>query len=49
MYPDEHPVKPEDMAATLFYLLGIDPAAEIYDRNNRPLAIGGRPLLEIVA
>jgi hypothetical protein len=49
MYPDEHPVKPEDLAATLFYLLGIDPASEIYDRNNRPLVVGGRPLLEIMA
>lgn len=49
MFPDEHPVKPEDLAATLFYLLGIDPSAEIRDRHNRPLVIGGRPLLEIVS
>ncbi len=49
MYPDERPVKPEDLAATLFYLLGIDPASEIIDRNNRPLVIGGRPLLDVIA
>jgi uncharacterized protein (DUF1501 family) len=49
MYPDEYPVKPEDLAATLYYLLGIDPATEIRDRHNRPLVIGGRPLLEVVA
>jgi hypothetical protein len=48
-YPDEHPVKPEDLAATLYYLLGIDPSSEIRDRNNRPLVIGGRPVLELVA
>jgi hypothetical protein len=48
MYPDEHPVKPEDLAATIFHLLGIDPASEIYDRNNRPLVIGGRALTEIM-
>lgn len=44
MFPDEHPVKPEDLAATIFQALGIDPGAEIHDRNNRPLVIGGRPL-----
>jgi hypothetical protein len=49
MYVDEHAVKPEDLAATIYYLLGIDPAAEIYDRNNRPLAIGGNPVLEVMA
>ena len=49
MYPDEYPVKPEDLAATLFYLLGIDPAQEIIDRNDRPLVIGGHPLLDVIA
>jgi uncharacterized protein (DUF1501 family) len=49
MYPDEHPVKPEDLAATLYYLMGIDPASEIRDRNDRPLAIAGRPVLDVVA
>jgi hypothetical protein len=48
MYPDEHPVRLEDLAATIFFLLGIDPASEIYDRNNRPLVIGGRTLNEVV-
>lgn len=49
MFPDEHPVKPEDLAATLFYLLGIDPATEVYDRNHRPLVIGGRPIMDVMA
>jgi len=48
-YPDEHPVRPEDLAATLYYLLGINPAAEVTDRNNRPLVIGGKPVLDVVA
>jgi hypothetical protein len=48
MYVDEHAVRPEDLAATIYYLLGIDPAAEVYDRNNRPLAIGGNPVLEVM-
>lgn len=49
MYPDEHPVKPEDLAATIYQLLGISPDAEIHDRNNRPLAIGGRPVMDVIA
>jgi hypothetical protein len=49
MYPDEKPVRPEDLAATIYHLLGIDPAREIRDRNQRPLAIGGRPLPEVMA
>ena len=48
-YPDEHPVRPEDLAATLYYLLGIPPHTEIVDRNQRPLAIGGRPVLDVLA
>jgi hypothetical protein len=39
MYPADHPVRPEDLAATMFYLLGIDPHTAVYDRANRPLAI----------
>lgn len=49
MYPDEHPVKPEDLAATIYYLLGIDPNSEVRDRNNRPFFIGGKPVLEVLA
>jgi uncharacterized protein (DUF1501 family) len=49
MYPDERPVRPEDLAATLYYLMGIDPESEIRDRNNRPLAIAGKPVLDVVA
>ncbi|MCH2124584.1 MAG: DUF1501 domain-containing protein [Pirellulaceae bacterium] len=48
-FPDEDPVKPEDLAATMYYLLGIDPATEIIDRHNRPLVIGGKPLLDVIA
>lgn len=49
MYPDEHPVRPEDLAATIYYLLGIDPQTEVRDRLNRPLAIAGKPVLEVVS
>ena len=48
-YPDENPVRPEDLAATLYYLLGMNPEAEIIDRNNRPLVIAGKPVLDVIA
>jgi hypothetical protein len=48
-FPARNPVKPEDLAATIFQLLGIDPATEIYDRNNRPLVIGGDTLHDVIA
>lgn len=48
-YPAENPVRPEDLAATIFYLLGINPATEIYDRNNRPLIIGGDTVHDVIA
>ena len=39
----------DDLAATLYHLLGINPDAEIIDRNNRPLAISGKPVLDVIA
>jgi len=38
-YPATDPVRPDDLAATMFHLLGIDPHAEVYDALNRPLQI----------
>lgn len=50
MYPAEHPVRPDDLAATMFHLLGIDPKTEVYDRANRPLPIAeGETIRDILA
>ena len=38
-YPGTDPVRPEDLSATMFHLLGLDPHAEVRDALNRPLAI----------
>lgn len=38
-YPVNDPVRPDDLAATMFHLLGIDPKTEIRDALNRPLPI----------
>jgi len=49
-YPARDPVRPDDLASTMFALLGIDPHAEVRDALNRPLAItGGEPIHEILA
>jgi hypothetical protein len=38
-YPASDPVRPDDLAATMFHLLGIDPKTEVRDALNRPLVI----------
>ncbi len=49
-YPLRDPVRPDDLAATMYALLGLDPAAEVRDRLNRPLPIAkGQPVTGIIA
>ena len=44
-YPATLPVTPDDIAATMFWALGIDPATEVQDPLGRPLPIAaGKPL-----
>ncbi len=38
-YPARDPVRPDDLAATMFGLLGLDPHAEVRDALDRPLPI----------
>ena len=48
-YPVEHPTRPEDLAATVFQSLGIDPQMSIPDGLGRPVKLveGGRPLTQL--
>jgi uncharacterized protein (DUF1501 family) len=47
-YPDRDPVSPADLAATLFWRFGLDPAAEIRDLSGRPYRLAeGRPIEEL--
>ena len=47
-YPAENPVRPDDLAATMFYALGIDPKTHVYGVGNRPLLIAeGDPIMDI--
>ena len=45
-YPASDPVRPEDLSATIFHLLGIDPRTEVYDSLNRPLPISPGQVIE---
>jgi hypothetical protein len=47
-YPAIDPASPDDVAATLFWALGIDPATEFHDTLKRPLPIAaGKPITRI--
>ena len=49
-YPAKDPVRPEDLAATIYYLLGIDPHTEVYAVNKRPVLISeGKPVMAVMA
>ncbi len=45
-FPTEHPVSPEDLAATLYWALGLDPEMQVEDLQGRPTPLidGGRPV-----
>jgi hypothetical protein len=45
----ERPVTPEDLHATIYHVLGIDPATSFPDSAGRPVAAvdGGRPIREL--
>jgi uncharacterized protein (DUF1501 family) len=44
-YPASDPVTPGDLAATIFWRFGLDPAAEIHDQTGRPHRLAsGEPL-----
>ncbi len=45
-YPATDPVTPQDLAATVYHCLGVDPKAVIRDRQGRPfeVALGGKPI-----
>ena len=48
-YPIEHPTRPEDLAATIFHALGIDPQTRVPDRQGRPVPLveNGNPLTQL--
>jgi hypothetical protein len=48
-YPTANPVSPQDLMATLYNCLGIDPHTLIHDQQNRPYTlVEGEPLLNLM-
>ena len=47
----DNPVHIRDICATIYHLLGIDPAMPVIDRGGRPIEVahGGRPVKDILA
>lgn len=50
-FPIDHPVRPADIVATVYHLLGIDPHLMLPDQTGRPHSIsnGGEPIRGIIA
>ena len=48
-FPDENPVHPSDLHATIFHALGIDPKFVLHDQDDRPLAASDGEVLPIFA
>lgn len=47
-YPTADPVSPGDLAATIFWRFGVDPATEIIDSTGRPYRVAeGQPLRQL--
>ena len=49
--PKDNPITPADLAATIFKLLGINPEAELYASDGRPVRIapdGARVITELM-
>lgn len=47
-YPDANPITPADVAATVFWRFGLNPASEIRDRTGRPFRLAdGQPIRPI--
>ncbi len=49
-YPAANMVRPDDLAATMFYLLGIDPHTQVRGVGDRPVHIAeGNPIMGVIA
>jgi len=49
-HPKDRPVKPEDVLATLYHVLGIDTSVTFNDKSGRPHPVlnGGKPIAELL-
>jgi hypothetical protein len=45
-YPTTTPYSPDDLGATVYHVLGVDPAAEVRDRQDRPVQLNRGMVME---
>jgi hypothetical protein len=45
-YPATAPYSPDDVGATVYHLLGVDPASEVRDRQGRPVQLNGGTVMD---
>lgn len=45
-YPATAPYSPDDLGATVYHVLGIDPASEVRDRQDRPVQLNRGQMME---
>jgi hypothetical protein len=49
-YPRDSPCTPDDLSATMFHCLGIDPSTELRDQLDRPIPVSyGEPITSLLA
>lgn len=47
-FPATTPYSPDDIGATVYHVLGVDPAAEVRDRQNRPVQLNRGEVMSAV-
>ena len=48
-YPENDPVTPADLTATIYHCLGVDPHTEVLDQNDRPMRLSeGKPIAALI-
>jgi uncharacterized protein (DUF1501 family) len=45
-YPTTTPYSPDDLGATVYHVLGVDPTSEVRDRQNRPVQLNRGQVME---
>jgi uncharacterized protein (DUF1501 family) len=45
-YPATTPYSPDDIGATVYHMLGVDPASEVRDRQDRPVQLNRGQTIE---
>jgi hypothetical protein len=45
-YPSTTPYSPDDLGATVYHVLGVDPASEVRDRQGRPVQLNRGTVME---